>query len=153
METDYRTIHSDLGASGSYFGTNKVFGGTVSLLPSDTRVQSGVIHSIALMVSGSSFSGSVDFVFSSALPAPGTVGAAYSVTFTELKSVISSVSLLPSEFVFFGGHANAALNSLNIPFNSDSVYLTSVYQNTNSASFNSGSVWVTVGYELGSSRG
>lgn len=152
METDYRTIHFDLGVSGSYTGSNKVFGGTVNILPSDSKVQSGLIHNVTVMVSGSSFSGSVDLIFSSEQPSPGTVGGTYSATFAELKTVISSVSLLAVDFTSIGGHTNAALNNLNIPFNSDTVYLTSIYQNTNNSVFESGSVWATIGYELGSSR-
>jgi hypothetical protein len=153
METDYRTIHFDLGVSGSYTGSNKVFGGTVNLLPSDSRVQSGKIYSLAVMISGSSFSGSIDLILSDELPTPGIVGSVYTASFADLKSIITTVSLTSSNYSTIGGHTRAILNNVNVPFNSDTVYLTSIYQNTTSSTFQSGSVWATVGYELGSSRG
>jgi hypothetical protein len=152
METDYRTIHFDLGVSGSYTGSNKVFGGTVNLLPSDSKVQSGKIYSLAVMISGSSFSGSIDLILSDELPTVGSVGNTYTSSFAGLKSIVSCVSLVTSDYRTVGAHSVAALSNLNIPFNSDTVYLTSLYQSTTSSVFQSGSVWATIGYELGSSR-
>jgi len=158
METDYRIINFDLGVSGSYTGSNKVFGGTISLLPSDSRVQSGKIHSLSVMFSGSAFSGNIDLIISSDLPTPGVVGSTYTASFSDLKNIISSISLigtssLGTNYAVIGPHTHATVNNINVPFNSDSVYLTSIYQNTSNAVFPSGSVWATVGYELGESRG
>lgn len=153
METDYRTIHFDLGVSGSYTGSNKVFGSIINLLPSDSRVQSGKIHSVSLMMSGSSFSGSIELILSDEAPTPGTVGRVYTSSFSELKSIISSVSLVAANYSTVGEHTKAVASNVNIPFNSDTVYLTSIYQNTTSSVFQSGSVWATIGYELGMSRG
>lgn len=157
METDYRTIHFDLGVSGSYTGSNKVFGGIINCLPLDGKIQSGKIHNISLMFSGSTFKGNVDIIISDSLPSPGSVGNTYTASFQDLKNVISSISLigtssLGTDYALIGGHSCASLNNLNIPFNSDSVYLTSIYQNVTQSTFPSGSVWGTIGYELGGSR-
>lgn len=153
METDYRIIQSDLGVSGSYTTSNKVFGSVINLLPVDTRVQSGRIQSVAVLVSGSSFSGSIDLVFSTEQPTVGLVGSVYTASFDDLKKVISTVSLVAANYGQIGGNTRATVNNLSIPFNSDAVYLSSIYQASTSSVFQSGSVWATIGYELGMSRG
>lgn len=153
METDYRIIQADMGVSGSYTTSNKVFGNTINLLPVDSRVQSGRIQSVTMLVSGSSFSGSIDFVFSSEQPTTGLVGSVYTASFNDLKNVISTVSLVAANYSQIGGHTKASVNNLSIPFNSDAVYLTSIYQASTSSLFQSGSVWTTIGYELGMARG
>jgi hypothetical protein len=158
METDYRTIHFDLGVSGSYTGSNKVFGGVNSLLPVDSRVQSGKIHSLTVVFSGSTFNGNLDFVIHDSQPTPGRIGSTYTCSFSDLKSILAYIPLigtssLGSDFSTIGPHTHATVYNINVPFDSDTIYMTSIYQNTTGSTFPSGSVWATVGYELGSSRG
>ena len=94
METDYRTAQFDLGVSGSYSGVNKTFGSCVRLMPSDGKVQSGKIHNLAVMFSGSSFSGNLDFVFHSSQSTVGNVQSTYTSSFTDLRNIIAVVSLI-----------------------------------------------------------
>ena len=156
MELDYRTIHMDLGVSGSYFGVGKTLGPVKTVMDSDGKVQSGMIHSLTVMVSGSSFNDDLNFIFSESASAAGVVGSTYSPTFADLKTVLGVVSSTGSigsnSTVSVGGHAIATFRNLDIPFNCDSLFLASVFNGEQTASFGSGSMWATIGYELGQSR-
>jgi len=166
METDYRISNQDLGVSGSYFGVNKTFGGLINFMPSDDRVQSGKINTLTLIYSGSSFSGSVDFLFLNASASSvGLVqggidgGSQFTMSFADTKNILSNVRINTTSsegpnYAKIGSHSVTSVRNLNIPFNCDSLYLVSAFQATNAStsSFASGSVWVSVGYELGQSH-
>mgnify|MGYP003340385197 CR=1 FL=1 len=157
METDYRTLNADIGVSGSYTGPNKTFGSLVQILPTDNRVQSGKIHNLSLLFSGSTFQGNVDVVFHSSQSYVSPVGRTYTSSFSDLKSILSCVSFvgtssLGTDFSQCGDHMVASLHNLNIPFNSDALFVSTIFQHTGTQTFQSGSVWMNVGYELGESR-
>jgi len=157
MEIDYRTINADLGVSGSYTGPNKTFGSLIPIMTADDKVQSGKIHNLTLLFSGSTFQGNVDVVFHSSQSFISSVQSVYTSSFSDLKSILACVSLvgtssLGTDFSQVGSHMVASLHNLNIPFNSDGVYVSSIFQHTGTQSFPSGSVWINIGYELGGAR-
>lgn len=153
METDYRTFHFDLGVSGSYTGSGKVFGSVGSMLPTDTHVQSGKIQNLTLVFSGSNFNGNLDVIIHDDQVTVGTVGSTYTASFSNIKTVLTVIPISSSNYASIGGHSLATVSGLSTIFNSDSVYISSVYQNGTRSTFQSGSVWATIGYELGESRG
>ncbi len=53
METDYRVSSQNLGVSGSYEAVNTTFGSLINFMPSDGRTQSGLIHTLNVIYSGS----------------------------------------------------------------------------------------------------
>lgn len=163
MEQDYRTVHVDLGASGSYFGSGKLIGPIRTIMNTDGKVHSGVIHSLTVMASGS-FANELSFVFSDSSSLASLTssisGAAvqvlYTPTFSDLKNILGVVSTSGSmdsnSTLLTSTYSISTFRNIGIPFNCDSLYMASVFDAETTSSYNSGSVWVTVGYELGQSR-
>lgn len=160
METDYRVSNQNLGVSGSYADVNTTFGSLINFMPSDGRVQSGKINTLNVIYSGSAFVGDIDFIFlngtvpTSSIGAPGTP---FTMSFDETKNILSNVRLDASgsdgpNYSTIGTFSIASARNLNIPFSCDSLYLASVYQTNDTTVFNTGSVWVSIGYELGQSH-
>jgi hypothetical protein len=156
MEQDYRTIHLDLGASGSYFGFGKTLGPVRTVMNSDGKVQSGIIQSLTVMISGSAFNDDLRFIFSESASAASSNGSSYLPTFADLKTILGVVSTTGSignnSTISVGGHVVATFGNLGIPFNCDALYVASVFDGETTSSFGSGSVWATIGYALGQSR-
>ena len=164
MEQDYRTIHMDLGASGSYFGNGKLIGPIRKIMDTDGKVHSGVIHSLTVIASGS-FGNELSFVFSessslasltSSLPASGAYEILYAPTFRDLQNILGVVSTSGSidsnSTLLNSGYSISTFRNIGIPFNCDTLYMASVFDAETTSSFKSGSLWATVGYELGQSR-
>ena len=167
METDYRVSNQNLGVSGSYEAVNTTFGSLINFMPSDGRVQSGKIHTLNVIYSGSSVSGAaspfvgdIDFIFLNGTVPTSSIGAPltpFTMSFDETKNILSNVRLDASgsdgpNYSTIGTFSIASVRNLNIPFNCDSLYLASVYQTDAITEFEPNSVWVSIGYELGASH-
>ena len=160
METDYRVSNQNLGVSGSYEAVNTTFGSLINFMPSDGRTQSGLIHTLNVIYSGSAFVGDIDFIFLNGTVPTSSIGATstpFTMSFAETKNILSNVRLDASgsdgpNYSTIGNFSVASVRNLNIPFNCDSLYLASVYQTDGSIEFQPNSVWVSIGYELGASH-
>ncbi len=168
METDYRVSSQNLGVSGSYEAVNTTFGSLINFMPSDGLVQSGKIHTLNVIYSGStpasgaavSFVGDIDFIFLNGTVPTSSIGAPltpFTMSFAETKNILSNVRLDASgsdgpNYSTIGTFSIASVRNLNIPFNCDSLYLASVYQTDTTTEFEPNSVWVSIGYELGASH-
>ena len=161
METDYRVLNQNLGVSGSYEAANTTFGSLINFMPSDGRTQSGLIHTLNVIYSGSApFQGDIDFIFLNGTVSTSSIGSPltpFTMSFAETKNILSNVRLDASgsdgpNYSTIGTFSIASVRNLNIPFNCDSLYLASVYQTAGTTEFEPNSVWVSIGYELGASH-
>lgn len=158
METDYRVLNQNLGVSGSYEAANTTFGSLINFMPSDGRTQSGLINTLNVIYSGSSpFIGNVDFIFLNGTVPTSSIGAPltpFTMSLAEAKNIlfIASPSSANGNYSTIGDLTIASMRNLNIPFNCDSLYLASVYQDVSTSEFEPNSVWVSIGYELGQSH-
>ena len=164
METDYRVSSQNLGVSGSYEAVNTTFGSLINFMPSDGLVQSGKIHTLNVIYSGStvsgaavSFVGDIDFIFLNGTVPTSSIGAPltpFTMSFAEAKNIlfIAKPSLTNVNYSTIGDLSIASMRNLDIPFNCDSLYLASVYQKDVTTEFEPNSVWVSIGYELGQSH-
>jgi len=158
METDYRVSSQNLGVSGSYEAVNTTFGSLINFMPSDGLVQSGLIHTLNVIYSGSApFQGDIDFIFLNGTVPTSSIGAPltpFTMSFAEAKNIlfIAKPSLTNVNYSTIGDLSIASMRNLDIPFNCDSLYLASVYQTAGTTEFEPNSVWVSIGYELGASH-
>ena len=158
METDYRVSSQNLGVSGSYEAVNTTFGSLINFMPSDGLVQSGLIHTLNVIYSGSApFQGDIDFIFLNGTVPTSSIGAPltpFTMSFAEAKNIlfIAKPSLTNVNYSTIGDLSIASMRNLDIPFNCDSLYLASVYQTDTTTEFEPNSVWVSIGYELGASH-
>lgn len=168
MELDYRTVHMNLGASGSYSGVRKLVGPIRTVMATDGKTHSGVIRSLTVIVSGSGFENDISFIFSesSSLASSGSVeemaglsdtgSLKYTPTFSDLQNILGVVSASGSvgnnTTMITSLYSISTFLNVGIPFNCDSLYMASVFSGENESSFKSGSIWATVGYELGQAR-
>ena len=158
METDYRVSSQNLGVSGSYEAVNTTFGSLINFMPSDGRTQSGLIHTLNVIYSGSApFQGDIDFIFLNGTVPTSSIGAPltpFTMSFAEAKNIlfIAKPSLTNVNYSTIGDLSIASMRNLDIPFNCDSLYLASVYQTAGTTEFEPNSVWVSIGYELGASH-
>ena len=158
METDYRVSSQNLGVSGSYEAANTTFGSLINFMPSDGRTQSGLIHTLNVIYSGSApFQGDIDFIFLNGTVPTSSIGAPltpFTMSFAEAKNIlfIAKPSLTNVNYSTIGDLSIASMRNLDIPFNCDSLYLASVYQTAGTTEFEPNSVWVSIGYELGASH-
>lgn len=158
METDYRVSNQNLGVSGSYEAVNTTFGSLINFMPSDGRTQSGLIHTLNVIYSGSApFQGDIDFIFLNGTVPTSSIGAPltpFTMSFAEAKNIlfIAKPSLTNVNYSTIGDLSIASMRNLDIPFNCDSLYLASVYQTAGTTEFEPNSVWVSIGYELGASH-
>ncbi len=158
METDYRVLNQNLGVSGSYEAANTTFGSLINFMPSDGRTQSGLIHTLNVIYSGSApFQGDIDFIFLNGTVPTSSIGAPltpFTMSFAEAKNIlfIAKPSLTNVNYSTIGDLSIASMRNLDIPFNCDSLYLASVYQTAGTTEFEPNSVWVSIGYELGASH-
>ena len=158
METDYRVSNQNLGVSGSYEAANTTFGSLINFMPSDGRTQSGLIHTLNVIYSGSApFQGDIDFIFLNGTVPTSSIGAPltpFTMSFAEAKNIlfIAKPSLTNVNYSTIGDLSIASMRNLDIPFNCDSLYLASVYQTAGTTEFEPNSVWVSIGYELGASH-
>ena len=158
METDYRVLNQNLGVSGSYEAANTTFGSLINFMPSDGRTQSGLIHTLNVIYSGSApFQGDIDFIFLNGTVPTSSIGAPltpFTMSFAEAKNIlfIAKPSLTNVNYSTIGDLSIASMRNLDIPFNCDSLYLASVYQTARTTEFEPNSVWVSIGYELGASH-
>ncbi len=158
METDYRVLNQNLGVSGSYEAVNTTFGSLINFMPSDGRTQSGLIHTLNVIYSGSApFQGDIDFIFLNGTVPTSSIGAPltpFTMSFAEAKNIlfIAKPSLTNVNYSTIGDLSIASMRNLDIPFNCDSLYLASVYQTAGTTEFEPNSVWVSIGYELGASH-
>jgi len=156
METDYRVSNQNLGVSGSYDAFNTTFGSLINFMPSDGRTQSGLIHTLNVIYSGSSpFIGDVDFIFLNGTVPTSSIGSPltpFTMSLAEAKNILFIANPEAGNYSTIGDLTIASMRNLNIPFNCDSLYLASVYQDVSLSEFEPNSVWVSIGYELGASH-
>lgn len=168
MELDYRTIQMNLGASGSYSAQRKLVGPIRTVMDTDGKIHSGVIRSLTVIVSGSDFKNDISFIFSesSSFASSGSVeektglldtgSLNYTPTFSDLQNILGVVSASGSlgnnTTMITPLYSISTFLNVGIPFNCDSLYMASVFNGENTSSFNSGSIWATVGYELGQAK-
>jgi hypothetical protein len=76
------------------------------------------------------------------------------MSFAEAKNIlfIAKPSLTNVNYSTIGDLSIASMRNFDIPFNCDSLYLASVYQDVSLSEFEPNSVWVSIGYELGASH-
>jgi hypothetical protein len=156
MIDDVRKFSSNLGASGSYSGSNKVFGSILNIFTTPNSAsfnRSGKIVDITVCVQTSSNAVDMDFLFFSSLPTLAAPGQPFNMSFSDIQSCVARVRVEDTDFVQITSSAVATIFNVNATFQSKNLYMVSVYQHaTEQHTFPTGSVYVNVGYSLGQSN-
>ena len=154
METKIKELSINLGTSGSYNGANKTLGTLQTIFNEPSMsYRSGKIVDLTVIVSGSNNAMDMDLLF---FPQSVTVAsnqnATFSMSLSDLQSCSGRIRVSANDFSQIGGCTIANLYNVNMTFETNKLFVTSVYQQSSGISLPAtGGIYLNVGYELGQS--
>ena len=132
METKIKELSINLGTSGSYSGVNKTFGTLQTIFNEPSMsYRSGKIVDLTVILSGSNSNNAMDvdlLFFPQSVTVASNQNATFSMSLSDLQSCSGRIRVSSADFSQIGGCSIANLYNVNMTFETNKLFVTSVYQ-------------------------